>query len=88
MSVDAARSWAAVAVNAETTLLYWQVGVRIRDHVIQGERAAYGKQVVAGLARVLSAEFRRGWSAQHLRHCLRIAETFPNEANLTAVRKQ
>ncbi len=86
--IDAARSRAAVAVNAEMTLLYWQVGVRIRDHVLQGERAAYGKQVVTGLARALSAQFGRGWSAQHLRHCLRIAETFPDEANLSAVRRQ
>ena len=56
--------------------------------MLQGERAAYGKQVVAGLARALSVEFGRGWSAQHLRHCLRIAETFPDEENLSAVRRQ
>lgn len=50
----------AVAVNAEMTLLYWEVGFRIRNHVLQGERADYGKRVVTDLAHELSTEFGRG----------------------------
>jgi hypothetical protein len=38
---------AASAVNHALTLTYWQVGKRINDEVLQGERAAYGKQLVA-----------------------------------------
>ncbi|KVZ15249.1 hypothetical protein WT92_12805 [Burkholderia stagnalis] len=32
--IDSARARAAAAVNAELTLLYWQVGCRIRDDVL------------------------------------------------------
>lgn len=39
--IDSARARAAAAVNAELTLLYWQVGCRIRDDVLGGERAGY-----------------------------------------------
>ncbi|MBA4251009.1 MAG: hypothetical protein C0425_05575 [Chlorobiaceae bacterium] len=31
------------------------------------------------LARELTEEYGKGWSVQQLRHCLRIAETFPNQ---------
>ena len=42
---------AVVAVNAELTLLYWQVGRRIADEVLQGERAEYGQQIVLELSK-------------------------------------
>lgn len=87
--IDAARRRAAAAVNAELTLLYWQVGRRIRREVLNSAaRAGYGEQVVATLARQLTAEYGRGWSEKQLRHCLRVAETFPDEATVSALRSE
>ncbi len=40
--IQSARQRAAVAVNAELTRLYWQVGERINTVVLKGERADYG----------------------------------------------
>ncbi len=39
--IQSARQRAAVSVNSELTLLYWQVGKRISDEVLKGERAEY-----------------------------------------------
>ena len=75
--IDAARQRAAAAVNAELTLLYWQVGHRIGREVLGGQRAGYGDAVVASLGRQLSAEYGRGFSTQNLRHMLRFTEAFP-----------
>jgi predicted nuclease of restriction endonuclease-like (RecB) superfamily len=83
-----ARERAAVSVNAELTLLYWKVGRRVRKDVLGGERAGYGQELIAALARRLTAEYGRGWSEQQLRHCLRAAEVFPDEAILSAVRRE
>ena len=70
-----ARKRAAVAINAEAVMVYWQVGTRIRTDVLKNQRAEYGKQIIAKLAFRLTKEFGRGWSVQTLRHCLRTAET-------------
>lgn len=86
--IDAARARAAVAINAELTLLYWQVGRRLRDDMLGGERAGYGQQIVPALAERLTAEYGRGWSVQQLRHCMRMAEVFPDEAILSALRRE
>ncbi len=86
--IDAARARAAVAVNAELTLLYWQVGRRLRDDMLGGERAGYGQQIVPALAERLTAEYGRGWSVQQLHHCMRMAEVFPDEAILSALRRE
>ncbi|MCK5157400.1 MAG: hypothetical protein KAQ69_13310, partial [Spirochaetales bacterium] len=45
--IDEARSAVAVTVNISLTLLYWRVGVRINKEILQGNRAEYGKQILA-----------------------------------------
>ncbi|MGF6537150.1 hypothetical protein OKW32_000436 [Paraburkholderia youngii] len=86
--IAGARERAAASVNAELTLLYWQVGRRVRDDVLRGERAGYGQQLIGALARKLTAEYGRGWSEQQLRHCLRAAEIFPDETIFSAARRE
>ncbi|UAA37733.1 DUF1016 family protein [Paraneptunicella aestuarii] len=74
--VRQAKQRAAVAVNNEITLLYWQVGNRIQQEVLGGNRADYGKQVYATLSKSLTAQFGRGWSARNLAQMVKFAEVF------------
>lgn len=74
--IQQARQRAAVVVNAELTLLYWQVGQRIRTETLKGERAEYGQQVIHALAIQLTQAFGKGWTKQQLHHCLRFSEQF------------
>lgn len=76
--IDAARQRVASTVNAELTQLYWQIGNRVNVELLQGQRAAYGKQVILELAKQLTTEFGKGWSERQLHYCLRIAEVFPD----------
>ena len=86
--IHSTKQRAAVAVNAEITLLYWRVGKRIADEVLKGERAEYGKQVISELAKQLTAEFGKGWSNKQLHHCLRFAEIFPDKAIVSTLSRQ
>ena len=86
--IDSARQRAAVAVNAELTLLYWQIGRRVHSEILQGQRAEYGQQIIQTLSVHLTREYGRGWGEKQLRHCLRVAETFPDEAILSALRRE
>lgn len=86
--IDSARMRAAAAVNAELTLLYWQIGRRLASVVLKGERGAYGEQVVRTVAAQLTAQYGRGWGEKQLRHCLRVAETFPDEQTVSALRRR
>lgn len=56
--------------------------------MLRGERAGYGQQILPALARQLRAEYGRGWSEQQLRHCIRVAEVFPDEPILSALRRE
>jgi predicted nuclease of restriction endonuclease-like (RecB) superfamily len=86
--IETARGRAVVAVNAEISLLYWQIGTRINQEVLKDARAEYGQQVVQGLAHDLSRAYGTGWSVQQLRHCLQFAKVFPDQNILSAVRRQ
>lgn len=82
------RQQLAATVNSALMLLYWHIGLRIRNEVLQGERAVYGEQIVSALARQLELEYGRGFSVKNLRHMLRFAESFPDPAIVSAARRQ
>ena len=74
--IQDARRRAARKVNAELSLLYWNVGQRIRTEILDEERAAYGKQIVASLSKNLTQEFGRGWSQRQLDYCVQFAAVY------------
>jgi len=76
--IQNAKQQAAIAINAELTLLYWQVGKRIADEILKGQRGEYGQQIIATLAQQLSAEFGRGWSKRNLANMVKFSEIFPD----------
>lgn len=41
--IHSSKQRIAVAVNAELTLLYWHIGKRINDYILQGERKIWGR---------------------------------------------
>jgi len=86
--IEEARQTVAVAVNAATTILYWNIGNRIKIEVLENKRGEYGKEVVKTLSQELTQEYGKGWSEQHIWHCLRFAETFPEKEILYALSRQ
>jgi predicted nuclease of restriction endonuclease-like (RecB) superfamily len=86
--IDAAKQRAAVAINSEITLLYWQVGKRIQTEILQGQRAEYGKQIIVTLSNQLTQIYGRGWSERQLNYCVLIAEVFPEREILHTLSAQ
>lgn len=76
--INEARKSVANTVNATTTILYWNVGKRIKEDILKNKRAEYGKKTILALSQQLTQEYGRGWSEKQLRHCLYIVETFPD----------
>jgi len=86
--IEQSKKQIAVSVNSTLTLLYWEIGRRINEETIQNQRAEYGKQIVATLARQLTVEFGNGWSEKQLRHCIRFSEVFPKEQIVSTLSRQ
>jgi uncharacterized membrane protein len=86
--IEEARSTVAAAVNAGLTLLYWRIGKRINDEVLLGERAAYGKEIVATLAQELTRAYNGGFTEKNLRRMMQFAEIFPDEQIVASLIRQ
>jgi hypothetical protein len=76
--IEQARGRVALTVNAELTMLYWGIGRRIREDVLDGARGQYGQQVVRRLAERLTARHGRGFSRANLASMMRFAELYPS----------
>lgn len=79
--IRSAQLRAALAVNQELILLYWQIG---RDILLKEQEQGWGAKVVARLASDLKREFpeMKGFSARNLRYMKSFAEAYPDEAIL------
>jgi hypothetical protein len=52
--IDKARQQVAVSVSNTMTMMYWHIGDTIRTYVLEGQRAAYGQQIVSTLSTKLT----------------------------------
>lgn len=76
--IRAARTRAALAVNRELVLLYWQIG---HDILERQEREGWGAKVIDRLARDLRNDFKdmKGFSPRNLKYMRKFAETWADE---------
>jgi hypothetical protein len=83
--IEETRTAVAVTVNAGLTILYWRIGKRISEEILKGERAGYGRQILATLSQELFGEYGPGFSEQNLRHMLKFVEAFPDPEILSTL---
>ena len=74
--VRSGKSRILASINSTISLVYWQVGSRINQELLKGDRATYGQQVIKNASTHLTEQFGDGWGEKHLRHCIRFSEIF------------
>ena len=78
----------AVAVNATLTSLYWHIGKRINEEILNEQRAEYGKKIIDNISKQLELEYGSGWSSKQLRHCMQFAQIFPEKEIVSTLWRQ
>lgn len=86
--INESKRHIAVEVNMTMSMLYWNIGSRVNNEILNNQRAEYGKQVIFALAKQLEEEFGTGWSEKQLRHCMRFAEVFPETEIVSTLWRQ
>lgn len=70
------------------TLLCWKIGKRINEEILQGERADYGKPIVATLSQQLVFEFGSSFTEKNLRRMVQLNQYFPDEQIVVSLIRQ
>jgi hypothetical protein len=72
--IEQSRQQVALTANSAVTLLFWQIGKRINEHILQNKRAAYGKEIVVTLARQLTEKYGNNFEHKNLRRMMQFAD--------------
>jgi predicted nuclease of restriction endonuclease-like (RecB) superfamily len=86
--IETARHNVAITVNAGLTILYWQVGNRIRQDILKEKRADYGKEIVVTLSRQLTDDYGNNFNEKNLRRMIQFAEVFPDKEIVVTLSRQ
>lgn len=77
--IENAQKKVAVFLNAETTLLYWQIGNYINHELIQENRAEYGTKIIATLSQQLTNQYGKGYTYTALSRMCKVSKIFDSE---------
>jgi predicted nuclease of restriction endonuclease-like (RecB) superfamily len=86
--INASRLAVSQTVNTGLTLLYWSIGKRINDEILEGQRAEYGKRILPTLSAKLVEHYGNGYSERSLKRMIDFALQFPDAQYVAVLSKQ
>ncbi len=86
--IEQAQAVVAAQVNSTLTVRNWYIGRLIDVAVLREGRAGYDQELVASLARQLTARYRRGFEKANLYRMLQFARTFPDSEIVATLSRQ
>jgi predicted nuclease of restriction endonuclease-like (RecB) superfamily len=88
LQIEQARQQVAVQVNQSLTHLYWSIGGLIHQHILEGNRAKYGKEILATLSQELTIEYGTGYTISSLSRMMNFYHCFPDKKILATVSQE
>jgi hypothetical protein len=74
--IEKRKNRAGMYANREITLMYWEIGRYIGSVLLGGERAEYGKRIVATLSQQLVRKYGSGYEYSKITRMIKFAELF------------
>jgi len=85
--IEDTKTKVAQNINSSLTLMYWSIGKKINDNIVQNKRAEYGKEIVATLSQQLRQSYGKGYSYSSLTRMMKFANSF-SEQNIATLSQQ
>lgn len=86
--IEQSQLQVAAQVNSALTMLFWHIGYRINQNILQNKRADYGKQIVVTLSQQLTEKYGRNFEEKNLRRMLQFAEQFGEKQIVVTLSRQ
>ena len=77
--IEKSKQKAISQAKSTVNLLFWQIGKRTNDEILNNKRAEYGAQVISKLAEKLSSEYGRSFELRNLRRMMQFADEFTDK---------
>ena len=86
--IEQSRHKVAQTINSTLTALYWNIGKRINEDILENKRADYGKQILLTLSAKLVREYGNGYSTKNLHRMMRFQKIFPDFQIVSSLMRQ
>ncbi len=77
--IERSKRHVLAKTNSTLITLFWQVGRKINQTILNNQRAGYGKQIVVTLSQQLTNKYGRNFEDKNLRRMMQFAEQYPDE---------
>jgi predicted nuclease of restriction endonuclease-like (RecB) superfamily len=86
--IEESRQFVARQANSVLTMLFWNVGKRINETILQNKRAEYGKQIIPTVSAQLESKYGRNFAEKNVRRMMQFADQFPDEQIVVPLARQ
>ncbi len=86
--IEQSRQQLVSQANSTLTMLFWHIGKRINQNILQNKRAEYGKQIVPTLSTQLQNKYGRNFEERNMRRMLQFAEQFSDKEIVVPLARQ
>lgn len=86
--VEQSQQQVIIQNNSVLILLFWQIGFRINETILQNKRAEYGKQIVSTLSTQLKNRYGRNFELRNVRRMMQFAEQFTDQQIIVTLSRQ
>ncbi len=86
--IFSAHRHVAQTVNAGLVLLYWSIGNRIQQDILNNKRAEYGEKILPTVSAKLLPEYGQGFSSRNLSRMVQFSKSFIDQKIVTTLSAQ
>jgi predicted nuclease of restriction endonuclease-like (RecB) superfamily len=86
--IEQSKQQVSVQANSTLTILFWQIGFRINETILQNKRAEYGKQIVVTLSQQLTQKYGRNFEEKNLRRMMQFSQQFSDKQIVVTLSRQ
>ncbi|SHF41142.1 Protein of unknown function [Salegentibacter echinorum] len=86
--IEQGKKEVAVQVNSTMTMVFWQVGKRINQEILENERAEYGGNIVPTVSSQLVKHYGRSFGTKNLHRMMQFAEIYPDIQIVVSLTRQ
>jgi predicted nuclease of restriction endonuclease-like (RecB) superfamily len=86
--IEQSQQQVAAQANSTLTLLFWHIGNRINNEILQNKRADYGKQIVSTLSTQLKNKYGKNFEMRNVQRMMQFAEQFDDNSIVVPLARQ
>lgn len=75
-------------VNTSVISLYWNIGKKLSEEVLQGKKAEYGKNIIGDLSERLTAEYGKGFEKSSVFKMVKFYQEFSEYEKVATLSQQ